>query len=80
VKRQQGAEAAVPADQLTTIASELDTVKALLRGILEGDAGASVLARLDRGQGTATGDGKAWLAARAYLAKDGSCLKPNTSF
>ncbi|EPJ7982428.1 hypothetical protein L4Z68_001435 [Pseudomonas aeruginosa] len=51
------------------IASELDTVKALLRGLLEGDAGASILSRLDSGQGTATEDGKLWVAARELLAK-----------
>ncbi|MEZ1793588.1 hypothetical protein [Pseudomonas aeruginosa] len=52
------------------IASELDTVKALLRGLLESDAGASILARLDSGQGSATEDGKLWLAARELLAKN----------
>ncbi|HCF4080795.1 hypothetical protein [Pseudomonas aeruginosa] len=52
------------------IASELDTVKALLRGLLEGDAGASILSRLDSGQGTATEDGKLWVAARELLAKN----------
>lgn len=52
------------------IASELDTLKALLRGLLEGDAGASILSRLDSGQGTATEDGKLWVAARELLAKN----------
>lgn len=70
MKSQQGSEAAAPADQQAAIASELDTEKALLRDILEGDAGASILARLDHGQGSATEDGKAWLAARAHLAKN----------
>lgn len=64
------ARRAVRAANAHKAAGQRDELLALLRGILNGNAGRQVLSRLDDGQSTETVEGKLWLAAREIINKN----------
>jgi hypothetical protein len=57
------------ADHAAKLQRQRDEALELLTKLVKGDVGRSTLGKLADGQGTATDDGKAWLAAKSAITK-----------